>query len=125
MAPGRACVVCHAEENAASGELDAPIFAVAGTLYPSLHEPDDCRAPESLSAVVRARSTSGLTLEARANEVGNFFIDEEAGFAPPFTVEVEHQGRTRRMLTPAPSGDCGTCHTEQGEEGSPGRVALP
>ena len=125
MAPGRACVACHAEENAASGELDAPMFAVAGTLYPTLNEPDDCRAPAAQGAIVRVTSLSGLVREAIANEVGNFFLDEEDGVVPPFTVEVVQSSRRRRMVTPAPSGDCSTCHAAVGLSGAPGRVLLP
>ena len=42
MMPGRACTSCHALSNSASGEGDAPIFAFAGTLFSTAHEPDDC-----------------------------------------------------------------------------------
>src|SRR4051812_20481329 len=44
MMPGRACNACHAEQNASSGEGDAPIFAFAGSVFPTEHEPDDCVA---------------------------------------------------------------------------------
>jgi hypothetical protein len=39
---GRACMRCHADSNVAAGEQDAPIFAFAGTAYPTAHEPTDC-----------------------------------------------------------------------------------
>lgn len=125
MAPGRACVTCHAEENASSGELDAPLFSFAGTLYATAHEPDDCRSSPAEGAIVHVSDRRGLTREVAANQVGNFFGEEGPDFAPPFTVEIRRGGRSRRMLTPAPSGDCNSCHTQAGSSGAPGRIVLP
>jgi hypothetical protein len=125
MAPGRACVACHAEENALSGELDAPAFAFAGTLYATAHEPDDCRSPAAEGAHVRVADRHGLTRDVAVNEAGNFYSEESLDFLPPFTVEIWQEGRRRRMLTPAPTGDCNACHTHAGLNGAPGRIVLP
>jgi hypothetical protein len=43
----------------------------------------------------------------------------------PYTVEVRYQGRVRAMTTPQSTGDCNSCHTEQGAKGAPGRIMLP
>jgi predicted CXXCH cytochrome family protein len=29
------------------------------------------------------------------------------------------------MMTPQETGDCNSCHTEQGRNGAPGRILLP
>lgn len=124
MGPGRACITCHADANAASGEGDAPIFAFAGTLYPSGHEPMDCVASGSEGAQVEITDANGVVYTQAANAAGNFF-DESAGFAFPYSAKVRFQGRERAMIAKQVIGDCNSCHTEQGDLAAPGRIALP
>lgn len=115
MYPGRACVSCHAG-------ADGPPFPVAGTLYPSAHEPDDCNGGPA-GAVVVLTDANQKEHRFTANEVGNFFA--VTNVAMPYTARVEYQGRVREMLTPQTSGDCNSCHTEAGTGGAPGRVLVP
>lgn len=124
MAPGRACNACHAEENAASGEGDAPIFAAAGTVFPTAHEPDDCIASASAGARVEVIDAVGRLFSAEVNRGGNFLLEEEH-FTYPYRAKVVFQGRERMMEAPQSSGDCNSCHTASGSNGAPGRIVLP
>ena len=124
MGPGWACITCHADSNAASGEADAPLFAFAGTVYPSAHEPLDCIASASEGAQIELTDANGKVFTQAANSVGNFF-DESADFAFPYSAKVKFQGRERSMLTRQAIGDCNSCHTEKGDLAAPGRILLP
>lgn len=124
MTPGRACITCHAEDNAASGEGDAPIFAFAGTVFPGGHEPDDCIASGSQGAQVIVTDAMGKEFTAAVNAVGNFLFEDEH-FAYPYQAKVVFLGRERRMQTAQQSGDCNRCHTAAGDFGAPGRIVLP
>ena len=57
MNPGRACISCHA------GEDDAPRFTIAGTLYPTGHEPNLCNGVNGTTGarvvIVDARQPHG------------------------------------------------------------------
>ena len=70
MGPGRACISCHADSNAASGENDAPIFAFAGTVYPTAHEPIDCIASGSEGAEIEITDAMGRVFTEVANPGG-------------------------------------------------------
>ncbi len=124
MGPGRACNSCHADSNAASGENDAPIFAFAGTIYPTAHEPTDCIASDSEGAEIEITDADGRVFTQVANPSGNFF-DESPAFSYPYRATVRFQGRERMMITPQAIGDCNSCHTERGAEAAPGRILLP
>lgn len=124
MAPGRACIACHVEENAANGEEDAPPFAFAGTVYPTAHEPDFCVGSGGRHVVVEVTDARGMTFKTVANEVGNFF-EEIPGFRPPYTAKIHFAGRTRVMEREQMDGDCNGCHTQVGRELAPGRILRP
>jgi len=124
MGPGRACIACHADSNAATGENDAPIFAFAGTVYPTAHEPLDCIASQSAGAEIEITDAQGRVFTQVANHSGNFF-DEPQQFSYPYRAKVRFQGRERSMAAPQVSGDCNTCHTERGDQAAPGRILLP
>jgi hypothetical protein len=124
MNPGFACLVCHAASNAATGEADAPIFAFAGTLYATGHEPSSCIGGGDGAAQVLVRDVDGQELSALANSSGNFLF-EDAILKPPFSAKVLLDGRERAATTPHHNPDCNVCHTQQGEQGAPGRVVLP
>lgn len=124
MGPGWACNTCHADSNAATGENDAPIFAFAGTVYPSAHEPKDCIASGSEGAEIEITDANGTVYTQLANPVGNFF-DETEGFAFPYSAKIKFQGRERSMLSLQAIGDCNSCHTEKGDLAAPGRILLP
>lgn len=124
MMPGVACNACHAQANAQSGEGDAPIFAFAGTLFPSAHEPDTCVAPEAQGALVVVRDGNGAEFSATVNLVGNFSL-ETSELVFPITARVISGGRERVMARPAAHGDCNLCHSLAGSFAAPGRIVLP
>lgn len=125
MMPGHACTPCHAQSNAATGENDAPIFAFAGTIYPTGHEPDNCVGSAAEGAEVTITDASGKTWTATANHSGNFFLEDAPTFRLPLRARVDFQGRTRTMALEQNNGDCNSCHTQFGLEGAPGRIVLP
>jgi hypothetical protein len=123
MDPGQACIQCHAKN-----QPDAPLFTVAGTVFPTGHVPDNCLPTSAQSAdltqaqvVITDKNNQTLTLSVNSN--GNFYSLQTVAF--PFTAKVVYQGRTRAMATPQSTGDCNTCHTNAGSNNAPGRIALP
>ncbi len=122
MHPGRACVSCHADDNAATGG-DAPIFSAAGTVFPTAHEPDDCRASASAGATVELTGADGRVFRATVNDWGNFHL-ETTELRTPVRARVLWRGRVRSMIGRATSGDCNSCHTAHGDD-APGRILLP
>jgi hypothetical protein len=115
MHPGRACIQCHA-----GGE--APAFRIAGTLYPTTHEPNDCLGFGG-RASVEVTDAHGKTVSLTANSSGNFSY--EGTLANPLHVRVKSDTGIREMLTAPPSGDCNSCHTQGGTNGAPGRIVTP
>lgn len=119
MRPGEACVSCHATQR------DAPTFAVAGTLYPTGHEPNDCNgAGPQTGAVVVITDAQGTEHRLNVNQAGNFIL-EGVTLALPYTAKVVIGAAERAMSGAQTSGDCNSCHTEQGASSAPGRIALP
>ncbi len=122
MQPGAACITCH---QGSGGE--ARIYTFMGTVYPTLHEPDNCAGASSSSyagAQVTVIDAHGNTFSMTPNSSGNF-MGSPTSFTMPFTAKVTYQGREIDMTTPQTSGDCNACHTEQGASSAPGRVVLP
>jgi len=120
MRPGMACISCHTQTGQ---QFEIP-FTIAGTVYPSAHEPDNCNGSSGSSGVtVEIVGADGRSQTITPNGVGNFF--SESSVALPLTAVVHYQGRTRAMTTAVPSGDCNTCHTESGTTNAPGRIMLP
>lgn len=115
MRPGAPCIACHA------ATLGAPIFGIAGTVYPTAHEPDDCHG--AMGATVRIIDANGAILDLSVGTTGNFFASPP--IAMPIRAEVHYQGAVRAMCEARTSGDCNACHTEAGDSGAPGRVRLP
>jgi hypothetical protein len=127
MTPGRACTACHRIEG------EGPLFDIAGTVYPTAHEPDDCNGADGTTAdgaVVVIKDANGTERRFATNRVGNFG-GTRTGIVFPYTAWVEYQGRTREMVSPQTSGDCNTCHTPAGTTtldggfAAPGRIMLP
>jgi hypothetical protein len=122
MHPGRACTTCH---DSAPNPPD-PIPTIAGTVYASAHEPDDCNGTGGSAAdpvTVDVTDANGTTVTITANSVGNIIGYDV--LTPPLTAVVRYQGRARAMASGAPSGDCNSCHTEGGANGAPGRIMRP
>lgn len=121
MHPGLACIHCHTS----GGEEEGPRFAVAGTVYPTPHEPDDCNgAASSAGATVVVTDANGAEHRLTANGAGNFFL-ESRSFPLPYTAKVTYEGRERVMVAEQSDGDCNGCHTESGANHAPGRIFLP
>lgn len=119
MYPGRPCVGCH--ERSAG----APKLAVAGTVYPSAREPDDC-AGTSEPADVEIVDAAGRVLVLPVRSNGSFYkLAAGEPLAMPLRARVVRGGRSRTMNNMRATGDCNGCHTQAGAEGAPGRVVLP
>jgi len=120
MRPGEACVACHTEER------EGPRFSIAGTVYATGHEPDDCNGASGSSndsPVIVITDANGVETELRPNAVGNF--SSERSIALPYTAKLVSAAGERPMLGPQTVGDCNACHTADGTDGAPGRITLP
>jgi hypothetical protein len=121
MTPGQACVSCHEKPND-EGET-GPRLLFGGTVYPTLHEPDDCNGIGG--AVVVVTDANGRTVEATVRASGNFFAEEGAPLVLPIRAEVRKGDKVLEMKDPVDSVDCNSCHTALGDEDAPGRIILP
>jgi hypothetical protein len=115
MRPGEACIACHSSSGAAH-------YAIAGTVYATAHEPNDCDGVNGGAQVIITDAT-GKDIPITVNGAGNFYYG--AAIATPYKARVVANGKTRAMATPQTNGDCNACHTETGASGAPGRVAIP
>lgn len=115
MHPGRACITCHESE-------DGPLWTIAGTVYPSLHEPNDCNGTRGRVEVV-ITDAKGATLTLPVNTAGNFFTSTAVTF--PVHAKVVSGSTENAMIAAQTSGDCNSCHTPGGASAAPGRVAAP
>jgi len=114
MKPGKSCIQCHS----ATG---APAFEIAGTVYPSLHEPDDCNGVSGVKVLII--DAAGNMMQLPTNAAGNFM--RVTSFPRPYRAMVVKGNDVREMKTPQFDGDCNGCHSEWGEKGAPGRVMAP
>ena len=119
MRPGLACIYCHSMES------DAPKFIIAGTVYPTLHEPGDCNGSNAAgAAVVVITDANGVDHNITVNSAGNFML-ENVAIPLPYNARVQVGSATRSMGAAQTSGDCNSCHTESGTNSAPGRITLP
>jgi hypothetical protein len=117
MNPGMACISCHK-----GGE--GPSFSIAGTVYPTGHEPDRCNSMVgSAGARIVIIGADGKMLTLTPNAAGNF--SSNAAVKTPYQAKVTYQGRERLMLTAQSTGDCNSCHTQNGSMMAPGRITVP
>jgi hypothetical protein len=117
MNPGLACIACHTTMN-------GPDLTIAGTLYPTGHEPDLCFGADGAGgARVVITGSDGQTFTLTPVPSGDFHLGSRV--ATPFTAKVTYKGRERAMTTAQTSGDCNSCHTQSGANGAPGRITLP
>lgn len=125
MRPGEACNNCHRQKR-------KRIFTIAGTVYPTGHEPNDCVGvtDSSVKVVVTDGTGKETTIPVGTRNNGNFTL-EGATFAKPVHVRVESAdgSKKRAMATElnlaGGDGDCNGCHTEGGANKAPGRIAAP
>lgn len=119
MKPGQACNECHAQKR-------ERVYTFAGTVYPTGHEDDLCNGVNGTTAGVSIVVTdvAGATLGTiPVNSAGNFASNLRVSGA--YRVKVVQNGKERAMRAMPSSGDCNSCHTKDGAEGAPGRIALP
>lgn len=124
MHPGKACRSCHVVGGKASGKT----FDVAGTVYASAHEPDDCNGVSVAGAKVVITDANGQDFTLDVNSVGNFEHQDFFGFLAfklPIKAKVVYNGKERVMMAPQMSGDCNSCHSQDGTSNAPGRIMLP
>lgn len=125
MRPGDTCISCHA------GTGNAPAFIIAGTVYPTRHEPILCNGLAGVSVIITDAKGAETTLTS--NSVGNFAcgLTARSGFPacnPTFPVSariVAASNKTASMIDPQMTGDCNSCHTETGMNNAPGRISAP
>ena len=98
-----------------------PAYTLAGTVYPTAHEPDDCDGVGGLTVVVT--DANGVVTNVTVNQAGNF--SSRAKIAAPFHVKVTNGTKERAMAGSLTAGDCNSCHTLAGANGAPGRVMAP
>jgi hypothetical protein len=123
MHPGRACITCHTMGTGFLNLLHGPSFTIAGTVYPSAHEPDDCNGAPGNGVSIVIKGATGSSLMLTPNTVGNFSSLQRV--SPPYMVEIHAAGRVRAAATPHQNGDCNSCHSQQGGQGAPGRLLMP
>lgn len=122
MYPGKACISCH------STVPGAPTFQVAGTIYPTLHEPDSCNGTGGGGTAISVEITGadGVVVPITVNSVGNFnYRSRTSTIKLPYTAVVKQGGKTRAMKASQMNGDCNACHTQDGGSGAPGRIMAP
>jgi len=123
MGPGEACIRCHQQEG------EGPYLTVAGTVYPTGHEPDACDGANGATgsfagAKVVLTDANGLALATiGVNAAGNFLY--QGSVPSPYFAKVIWNGKERVMSKAVPSGDCNSCHTVTGAQDAPGRITLP
>jgi hypothetical protein len=111
MRPGEACVGCHR-------------FTLAGTVYPTGHEPNDCNGVgTSAAATVVITDAKGTTLRLNVNSAGNFY--SSTAISAPYTAVVQTSKGSRAMVASQTNGNCNSCHTQNGANGAPGRIVVP
>jgi hypothetical protein len=114
MHPGVPCITCHARNR-------GPDFAIAGTVYPSLHEPDECMGSDGTRVIII--DADGVPHTLATNAAGSFMQDQSIPL--PYKALVVKGPRILEMKTPQTNGDCNVCHTERGANGAPGRIMAP
>lgn len=122
MNPGLACLTCHKDKRKAAE------VTLAGTVYITGHEPDKCLggpASGMPAAEVEITDANKRVVTLPVNASGNFLYRGAMPLALPYTAVVKWNGKTRPMKTPQMNADCNSCHTQDGANGAPGRIALP
>jgi cytochrome c553 len=116
MNPGMACINCHSQGG------EGPRYAIAGTVYPTGHEPDRCNGTSAAQVIIT--DSAGQVLTLTPNSAGNFYASR-VSLSLPYNAKVVANGLTRAMSAAQTDGDCNGCHTQNGDNGAPGRITLP
>jgi hypothetical protein len=98
-------------------------MTIAGTVYPTAHEPDDCDGVSGGDVQVVITDAAGKTLTLSVNAAGNFY--SSATITMPFNAKVVSGTKERAMQAARSTGDCNTCHTASGTNTTPGEASAP
>ncbi|MEZ4439592.1 MAG: hypothetical protein R3B72_10915 [Polyangiaceae bacterium] len=133
MFPGMPCIDCHTNPQSYGQNEGGPIFSIAGTVFPSAHEPDNCAGLDGTAVtdvVVQIVDASGTVHDLHPNRAGNFMIED--AIPMPYSAKVISSQGARGMSLKPTTGDCNLCHTENGSSGpdpngpvAPGRIVVP
>ena len=119
MNPGLPCPTCHFDN-----QLFYVVFPYAGTVMAGPHEKDRCKSPPPPGATVEILELDGgLFWSWLANSSGSFRT-MDAG-PSPYVARLINDGGTKVSTTTHTSGNCNSCHTEQGTNGATGRLTWP
>lgn len=126
MHPGMACQTCHATME----PILADRFPIAGTVYPTGHEPDDCLGFDGVAmpTYVEVTTADMRVIQLPVNSSGNFHYDvlADGGLVMfPISARVVRGDQVREMIAPQTTGDCNSCHTQDGAQNAPGRILAP
>lgn len=132
MAPGYACKACHLGQDfngqnpgGAMSRTDT-VNDVMGTVFNALHEKDLCATDGGTGVRVEIRDSAGAVKASfTVTASGNFRGNVTGGLPNPYTARVVRGAASIAMTGGQTSGDCNTCHTEQGLNGAPGRIVAP
>lgn len=128
MYPGQACQTCHAQQMPPDVP---PVFLVAGTVYPTGHEPNNCYGVDGSATpdlIVRVTDNQMRVYDLPVNASGNFLLLPEVPFEYPYSATVISSKGERPMTEKQSSGDCNACHTGEGGgmySKAPGRIVIP
>ncbi len=119
MYPGSACTECH------SHLVGTPPLTIAGTVYPTGHEPTNCNGV--MGATVEIVGADGIVFPLATNSAGNFMwsLIDDPVVVFPVSARVIMNGEVRSMMGTVMTGDCNTCHTQAGLSDAPGRIVSP
>jgi hypothetical protein len=133
MMPGMPCNDCHTNPQKYGFNDGSDPFDIAGTVFPSGHEPDYCAGLDGTSVtdvVVQIEDATGKTWDLHPNAAGNFTIKN--GVTYPYSARVVSSTGVRAMSYQPLNGDCNICHTQEGSNGgdpnspvAPGRITVP
>lgn len=120
MNPGLSCPTCHIANN-----LFYVAFTYAGTVMAGPREKSTCKPPAGFDGgtVEILFPDGGTAWKTDVNSSGNFRT-LDAGPAP-YVARLTRGGQTKVSQTTHTSGDCNSCHTEQGANGASGRLTFP
>ncbi len=113
---GQPCIACHTQSA-------GPIFSLAGTVFPTCHEPDFCNGLSGATVTITDTNANPV-ITLTTDVAGNF-----EAMSPPlpasFGAILSHAGNQTAATTVHTDGDCNKCHTEGGTNGAPGRLFVP
>lgn len=126
MHPGRACITCHSTQTE---EPDVQnLLQVGGTVFDFGHDPDDCYGVNGSTDPTTVEITDAMMMKFTlpVGPSGNFLLRTEDGVPTfPITAVVRRGDLVRAMGSAQQTGDCNSCHTQDGASGAPGRIVAP